>query len=94
MVNNSVRGRLTADHVRLEIVKRPSKQTMYQDGVPIETLQKGFVLLPKRWIIKRTNAWNLRFRRLVMDYERDLHISASWIWLAESSILLRRFFVS
>jgi hypothetical protein len=32
--------------------------------------KKGFVLLPRRWVVERTFAWAVRFRRLVRDYER------------------------
>ena len=31
---------------------------------------KGFVLLPKRWVVERPFAWLSRFRRLARDYER------------------------
>ena len=31
---------------------------------------KGFVLLPKRWVVERSFAWAARFRRLARDYER------------------------
>jgi transposase len=31
---------------------------------------KGFVLLPKRWVVERTNAWLMHCRHLVRDYER------------------------
>ena len=31
---------------------------------------KGFVLLPKRWVVERSFAWVSRFRRLARDYER------------------------
>ena len=32
--------------------------------------KKGFQVLPKRWVIERTNAWITRQRRLARDYER------------------------
>jgi transposase len=50
--------------------------------VKLPDVKRGFVLLPKRWIVERTLAWSTRFRRLVKDYERcaqtlaDLHLVA------------------
>ncbi|RAK64493.1 IS5/IS1182 family transposase, partial [Hymenobacter edaphi] len=32
--------------------------------------QKGFVLLPRRWVVERSFGWAARFRRLARDYER------------------------
>ena len=32
--------------------------------------KKGFVLLPKRWVVERSFGWLARFRRLSRDYER------------------------
>lgn len=43
--------------IRLEVVKLPEAK-------------RGFVLLPKRWVVERSFAWSTRFRRLVRDYER------------------------
>ena len=34
------------------------------------TGQRGFVLLPRRWVVERSLAWAARFRRLARDYER------------------------
>jgi transposase len=38
--------------------------------VKLPEAKKGFVLLPKRWIVERSFAWAARFRRLARDYER------------------------
>ena len=51
---------------------------------------RGFQVLPKHWIIERTNAWNDRPRRLNKDHDRNLAVSEGWIWLAEGRRLLRR----
>jgi len=55
--------------IELEVVKLPDAK-------------RGFVLLPRRWVVERSFAWTTRFRRLVKDYERyastlaDLHVIA------------------
>ncbi len=38
--------------------------------VKLPDAKHGFVLLPRRWVIERSNAWMARFRRLARDYER------------------------
>jgi len=43
--------------IKLEVVKLP-------------TAKRGFVLLPRRWVIERSVGWASRFRRLARDYER------------------------
>ena len=43
---------------------------------------KGFVVLPKRWIVERTFAWLGRYRRLSKDYEANPKSSEAWIYLA------------
>ncbi|MDJ0388862.1 IS5 family transposase [Roseomonas sp. E05] len=56
-------------------------------GIELEVIKlseakRGFVLLPRRWVVERSFAWATRFRRLVKDYERyastlaDLHVVA------------------
>ena len=44
--------------------------------------EKGFVLLPRRWVVERTFGWFMHCRRLVRDYERDPGYSEAWIHLA------------
>ena len=43
---------------------------------------RGFVVLPKRWIVERTFAWLGRYRRLSKDYEANPRSSEAWIYVA------------
>src|SRR5271166_357890 len=38
--------------------------------VSLPEAKRGFVLLPRRWVVERSNGWMARFRRLARDYER------------------------
>jgi len=51
---------------------------------------KGFVILPKRWIVERTFGWLGRYRRLSKDYERNMESSEAMIYIAMSHVMLRR----
>ena len=51
---------------------------------------KGFVLLPKRWVVERTFGWLVRYRRLVKDYECDPEASESMVYAAMVHLMLRR----
>lgn len=52
--------------------------------------QKGFRVLPRRWVVERTFGWLMRWRRLVRDYEARIDVSEGMIYVAMSSIMLRR----
>ena len=58
--------------------------------VPKPSGQKGFVLVPRRWVVERTFAWLGRYRRLSKDYEYWVETSQSMIYLAMSHLMLRR----
>ncbi len=73
-------GQGEAHGVRLEVVKYPG-------------VKRGFVLLPRRWVVERSFAWAARFRRLARDYERLAETLAGWHWLAFVVILLKRLFL-
>jgi len=51
---------------------------------------KGFVVLPKRWIVERTFGWLGRYRRHSKDSERNTASSEAMIYLAASYVMLRR----
>jgi len=46
------------------------KQGIQLEVVKLPEAKKGFVLLPRRWVVERSFAWATRFRRLAKDYER------------------------
>jgi transposase len=52
--------------------------------------QKGFVVLPKRWIVERTLAWLSRSRRLSKDYEFEPESSEAIVRWASIRRMLRR----
>jgi putative transposase len=51
---------------------------------------KGFVVLPKRWIVERTFAWISRHRRHSKDYERTTESSEAMIYIAMIGLMLKR----
>jgi transposase len=51
---------------------------------------KGYVHLPKRWIVERTFAWLGRSRRLGKDYERTIASSESHVYICMTHLMLRR----
>lgn len=55
--------------IRLEVVK-------------LAEAKRGFVLLPRRWVVERSNAWLARFRRLARAYERLAETLAGFHFLA------------
>jgi transposase len=50
--------------------------------------KRGFVLLPRRWVVERTFGWLGRFRRLARDYERLHETLAGWHWVAFIGLML------
>ena len=51
---------------------------------------KGFVPVPKRWVVERTFAWMGRNRRLSKDYEKTISSSEATLQIANIALLLRR----
>jgi transposase len=65
--------------IRLEVVKHTEAK-------------RGFVLLPRRWVVERDFAWVARFRRLARDYERLPETLAGLHFVAFACLMLQRLF--
>lgn len=69
------------------------KRTLRQAEVEIvkrSDQAKGFVLLPRRWVVERTLAWLNRCRRLAKDWE-NLNVKArAFLYLASIRLMVRR----
>ncbi len=66
-----------AHGIRLEVVK-------------LANAKRGFVLLPRRWMVQRSFAWMARCRRLAREYERLPQTVAGLHLVAFAILLLRR----
>jgi transposase len=71
----------TEHGIQLEVVKLP-------------TARRGFLLLPRRWVVERSFAWMARFRRLVRDYERLAETLVGLHFIAFALLMAHRFVVS
>ena len=63
--------------IELEVVKLPEAR-------------KGFVLLPRRWVVERSSAWTTRFRHLARDYERYADTLADMHRIAFVCLMLKQ----
>ncbi len=68
-----------------------TQQGIHLQVVKLPEAKKGFVLLPRRWVVERSFAWLTRFRRLARDYERLPQTLAGLHFLAFAILLLTRF---
>jgi putative transposase len=51
---------------------------------------KGFVVLPRRWVVERTFAWLNRRRRLAKDFERSIESATAFLHIASIRMLTRK----
>ena len=92
--------RQTGDSVELAFVDqgytgdRPAADAAEQgialSVVKLPEAKRGFVLLPRRWVVERPFAWAARFRRLARDYERLAATLAGLHFIAFACVMLRR----
>jgi transposase len=66
-----------------------------EHGIELEVVKlaeakKGYVLLPRRWVVERSFGWTARFRRLARDYERLPETLAGLHFLAFAILMAHR----
>ncbi len=72
------RAAFEASRISITVVKRTDKEV------------KGFVVLPKRWVVERTLGWINRWRRLSKDFKATIESALAWLQLALAFLLMRR----
>ncbi len=90
----------TGEHVELAYVdqgytgERPAAAAADQgialEVVTLDAVKRGFVLLPRRWVVERSFGWLARFRRLARDYERLAQSLAGFHLVAFAIIMASR----
>lgn len=81
--------------LEIEILRSPANHNVGRRILPGQSAFSfastgKFVILPKRWVIERTNAWSDRIRRLAKDQDRSLESATAWIWLGQARMLMKR----
>ena len=77
-MGNYQRKAFEASHIAITVIKRTDKQV------------KGFIVLPKRWVVERTLGWINQARRLSKDYEATMGSALAWLQTALAFLIMRR----
>jgi transposase len=67
-----------------------ASEGIHLEVVKLREAKRGFVLLPRRWVVERSFAWMSRFRRLARDYERLSNVLAGLHYVAFSILMLHK----
>lgn len=59
-------------------------------GVEPPPYPKGFIVLPRRWVVERSFAWNGQNRRLSKDYERVPETGEAFMYVSMVRLMVRR----
>ena len=73
-----------------DAAEQAQSEGIHLEVVKLEEAKRGFVLLPRRWVVERSFGWATRFRRLVRDYERLPETVAGLHFLAFACLMISR----
>ena len=69
-------------------------QQWVKEGVAVDWERllppRGFIALPRRWVVERTFAWLCQNRRMSKDYERLCATAESFVYVAMTRLMVRR----
>jgi transposase len=70
-----------------------AEEAAAEHGIQLEVVKhteakRGFVLLPRKWVVERSFAWAARFRRLARDYERLATTLGAFHFLAFACLMI------
>ncbi len=93
---------ITEENVELAYVDQgytgeAAEEAVAEHGIQLEVVKhteakRGFVLLPRRWVVERSFAWAARFRRLARDYERLATTLGAFHFLAFACLMIANLF--
>lgn len=93
---------ITGEHVELAYVDQgytgqATEEAAAEHGIRLKVVKhteakRGFVLLPRRWVVERSFAWAARFRRLARDYERLATTLGTFHFLAFACLMIANLF--
>lgn len=75
---------------RLKLMDKATYLDLVVEIIRRSNTQKGFEVLPRRWVVERSFGWMTRWRRLVRDYKARIDVSQAMILVAMGGNLLRR----
>ncbi|NMQ18049.1 hypothetical protein E4P82_01860, partial [Candidatus Competibacter phosphatis] len=83
-------GRMVVIEVKSLFNGSRNSSTAFLKLLKKKKTDKGFQVLPRRWVVERTFAWLGRSRRLSKDYERKPTSSTGHVYMASIRLMLRR----
>ena len=86
---------MTLAYVDQGYTGEPPRQAAAEQGIALEVVKlpnakRGFVLLPRRWVVERDFGWMSRFRRLARDQERLAEVLKGFHLLAFSMLMWKQ----
>jgi putative transposase len=73
-----------------EIVKRHRRWVRVPGGEEPPPYPKGFIVVPRRWVVERSFSWTDKNRRMSKDYERVPQSGEAFMYVAMSRLMVRR----